>query len=47
MTFEDLRKRSSGQPDPLGGLFDIRTDVIEAEIKEEIADDYDEWEAGQ
>ncbi len=46
MTFEDLRKRE-GEPDPLGGLFDIRSDVIEAEIKEEAPDDYEEWEAGQ
>lgn len=47
VTFEDLRKRSDGQTDALAGLFDIRADVIEAEIKEEAADDYEEWEAQQ
>jgi hypothetical protein len=47
MTFEDLRKRESAS-DPLGGLFDIRTDVIEAEIKEAATeDDYEEWESEQ
>ncbi len=46
MTFEDLRKRE-GESDPLGNLFDIRSDVIEAEIKEEATDDYEEWEAEQ
>ncbi len=46
MTFEDLRKRE-GESDPLGNLFDIRSDVIEAEIKQEVTDDYEEWEAQQ
>jgi len=45
LTFEDLRKRES-TGDPLGSLFDIRTDVIEAEVRE-AADEYEEWEAGQ
>lgn len=45
MTFEDLRKRETGGVDPLANLFEIRGDVIEAEIKEEVAtDDYEEWE---
>lgn len=47
VTFDDLRKRSAGDADPLANLFEIRGDVIEAEIKEEATDDYEEWEAEQ
>src|SRR5262245_43470898 len=46
LTFEDLRKREP-TGDPLGGLFDIRTDVIEAVQQEATEDDYEEWEARQ
>ena len=45
LTFEDLRKRE-GQTDPLGNLFDIKADVIEA-VQQEATDDYEQWEAGQ
>lgn len=46
VTFDDLRKRATGDVDPLANLFEIKGgDVIEVGIEEEATDDFEEWES--